>query len=305
MTYIIRKIFEAFVTFLGAALVVFVLVRLTGDPATALLPPETPPEVLEEFRAKHGLDEPLIVQLFAFISNAVTADFGTSLRYSQPVTELIVQRLPATLTLAFSAILIAISVGLPLGAVSALRRGSWVDSLGRFVGLFGQAVPTFYLGIILILVFSVSLRLLPSQGYGSASHLVLPGVSLAFFLIPVILRVTRASVLEALGQDHVLAWRTMGMPRRRILRQHVLRAAALPVVTVLGLQLGIALSGAIVTETVFAWPGIGQLLVGAITTRDFPIVQGIVILAVAFFLVINTIVDISYKLLDPRIGESI
>lgn len=301
--YMLRKLVEAAITFLGASLLVFVLVRLTGDPATALLPPETPPEVVEQFRATNGLDRPLVAQYATFLGNALTGDFGASIRYRQPVADLILQRLPATLILSFAAIFLAALVALPLGVLSALHRGSWIDSVGRFIGLFGQSVPTFYLGIILILVFSVGLRVLPSGGYGAAANMVLPVVSLAFFLIPVILRVTRGSVLEALGQDFVLAWRTQGMPRGRIVRQHVIKGAALPVVTILGLQLGVALSGAIVTETVFSWPGLGQLLVGAISTRDFPVVQGIVILAVAFFLVINTVIDLSYRLLDPRIGE--
>lgn len=302
MRYTLRKIFESVVTFIGASLLVFVLTRLTGDPATMLLPPETSPEVLAEFRAANGLDRPLITQYFTFMAHALTGDFGTSIRYRQPVAELIMQRLPATLILSFAAILVACLIALPLGVVSALRRGSWVDGVGRFLGIFGQSVPTFYLGILMILLFSVHLRWLPSGGYGSFANLVLPVLSLAFFLMPVVLRVTRGAVLETLGQDFVLAWRTQGMARPRIVRRHVLKAAALPVVTVLGLQLGVALSGAIVTETVFSWPGIGQLLVGSISSRDFPVVQGTVLLSVAFFLLINVIIDISYKFLDPRIG---
>lgn len=302
MRYTLRKMLEAVVTFIGASLLVFVLTRLTGDPATMLLPPETAPEVLAEFRAANGLDKPLITQYFTFMAHALTGDFGTSIRYRQPVAALITQRLPATLILSFAAIVMACLIALPLGVVSALRRGSWVDGIGRFLGIFGQSVPTFYLGILMILLFSVNLRWLPSGGYGSFANFVLPVLSLAFFLMPVILRVTRGAVLETLGQDFVLSWRTQGMPRPRIVRRHVLKAAALPVVTVLGLQLGVALSGAIVTETVFSWPGIGQLLIGAISSRDFPVVQGTVLLSVAFFLLINMIIDISYKFLDPRTG---
>lgn len=300
--FLVIRVLQALATFLGASILVFILVRLTGDPAAVLLPPETPKEAVEAFREANGLDQPPLLQYFTFLWNALSGDLGTSIRYRQPVVDLIGQRLPATFELSMAAIAIAAAVALPLGIVSGLRKNSWIDTVGRFVGMIGQSIPTFYLGILFIGLFSVALHILPAGGTGSILHLILPSVSLAFFLIPVILRVTRGAVLEVVGQDFIWAQRAKGLPRRQIVNVHVLRAAAIPVITVLGLQLGVALSGAIVTETVFSWPGIGQLLVNAISTRDFPVVQGIVLLSAAVFITINLLIDLIYRVIDPRIG---
>lgn len=300
--FFLRRFGQVILTLFGVSVIVFILVRLTGDPAAILLPPETPPAAVAAFRAANGLDQPWPVQYWTFLVHLFEGDLGNSIRYQQSVVSLIGERLSATGELAGGAILLSVVVALPLGILGALRRGSWVDSIGRVVGLFGQAVPTFYMGIILILIFSVSLRLLPAGGRGDFSNLILPWLSLGAFLVPLILRVTRGSVLEVLNQDYVRAARAKGMRERRVIVVHVLKASLIPVVTVLGLQVGIALSGAIVTETVFSWPGIGQLLVNAISSRDFPLVQGVVLFASAAFILINLVIDLVYRLLDPRIG---
>jgi ABC-type dipeptide/oligopeptide/nickel transport systems, permease components len=285
-------------------LLVFVVVRLTGDPTSVLLPPETPAEQVEEFRRANGLDLPLITQYFTFLGNLLTGDLGNSLRYGVPVSQLIAERLPATLELTLGAVIFSTTVGLILGVLGALRRGGAVDYAGRFLALAGQAVPTFFLGILLILLFGVVLQALPTVGRGTLANLILPSVTLGFFLLPLVLRVARGSVLDVVHQDYVRTARSKGMSEARVVSVHVLKSALIPVVTVLGLQVGAALSGAVVTEIVFAWPGLGQLLVNAVSTRDFPVVQGVVLFAAAVFVGINLLVDIAYSLLDPRIRLS-
>lgn len=301
---VVTRLLQAVPTLLGVTLLVFIVVRLTGDPTSVLLPPETPPEQVEEFRRAHGLDLPLFAQYFAFIGNLLGGDLGNSLRYGVPVAQLITDRLPATLELTLGAVIFSTTVGLILGIVGALRRGGAVDYAGRFLALAGQAVPTFFLGILLILLFGVVLQALPTVGRGTFANLILPSVTLGFFLLPLVLRVARGSVLDVIHQDYVRTARSKGMSETRVVGVHVLKSALIPVVTVLGLQVGAALSGAVVTEIVFAWPGLGQLLVNAVSTRDFPVVQGVVLFAAVVFVGINLLVDIAYSLLDPRIRLS-
>lgn len=298
------RLLQAVPTLLGVTLLVFVIVRLTGDPTSVLLPPETPPEQVAQFRMEHGLDLPLFAQYFSFLGNMAAGDLGNSLRYGVPVSQLIADRLPATLELTIGAVVFATVFGLVLGVAGALRRGKAVDYTGRFLALTGQAVPTFFLGIVLILIFGVWLQVLPTVGRGSFLNLIMPSVTLGLFLLPLVLRVTRGSVLDVAQQDYVRTARSKGMSEARVVSVHVLKSALIPVVTVLGLSVGAALSGAVVTETVFAWPGLGQLLVSAISTRDFPVVQGVVLFAAVIFVGINLIVDITYSFLDPRIRLS-
>ncbi len=301
ITFLLKRIGLAIPTLLGAAMLIFFVVRLTGDPAAILLPLGTPESVVNQFRIDKGLDQPLPIQFEHFLLDIVRGNFGTSIRYGLPVSQLLLERLPATLELALCGIALATVIALPLGIIGGLRHGSKVDYVGRFVALGFQAIPVFYLGILLILIFGVWLELLPTVGNFGPVSLILPSVTLAAYLIPIPLRVTRGAVLDVASQNYIRSAKGRGIPRLQIVLKHMLKNSMIPVVTVLGLQIGASLSGAIITEAVFGWPGIGRLLVDAISTRDFPVVQGVVIFATAAFIVVNLIVDVAYKVLDPRI----
>ncbi|PCK22211.1 hypothetical protein CHR55_32875 [Rhodococcus qingshengii] len=266
-----------------------------------MLPPTATASEIAEFRTQYGLDLSWPAQYMVFLKNVVTGSLGTSIRYDVPVTSLLADRLPATLALGGTALAFAVVLGLSLGILSAMRQGTWVDRLARSVAMTGQAVPTFYLGILLILVFGVWLSVFPTGGFVGPGSLVLPSVALGIALTPLIVRVTRASMLDVVRQDYVRTAHAKGLPSGRILRLHVVRNALIPVITIVGLQLGSALSGAVLTETVFSWPGVGRLLVDAISTRDFPVVQGVVLVAAVGFVFVNILVDFLVARLDPRI----
>lgn len=301
---ILFRVLQAIPTLLGVSIIVFLIVRMTGDPAAVLLPPEATRQAVKEFRHDNGLDLPLPLQFLYFLRNAVIGDLGTSLRYNTPVTGLISDRLGATVQLTAGAVVFATVVGLLLGVLGGLRPRRAVDHVGRTLAVIGQAVPTFFLGIVLILLFGVQLRWLPTIGAGDFRNLILPSITLGLFLLPIVLRVTRGSVRDVAQQDYIRTARAKGISERRVVGVHVLKGSLIPVVTVIGLQIGTALSGAVVTEVVFAWPGVGQLLVSSVTSRDFPVVQGVVLFAATVFVAVNLIVDLSYSLLDPRIRLS-
>jgi peptide/nickel transport system permease protein len=300
-TYILKRMIQVIPVLLGITIVAFVLVRLTGDPATIMLPPETPKETVDAFRKEYGLDQPVYIQYLQFIGGALTGDFGKSLRYKEPVSGLFLERLPATLELAFGSMAIAIFVGIPIGVLSAVKKNSWIDTVTRFLALFGQAVPSFYLGLMLIMIVSVQWRLLPTGGRGSMAQLVLPAITLGVHLLALTARFSRGAVLDVMRQDYVRTARAKGLNERLLLTRHVMKNAMIPIVTVVGLQVGAMFSGAVVTETVFSWPGIGRLMVQAISTRDFPIVQATVMIVALIFVVVNLLVDLTYAWLDPRI----
>lgn len=301
---VVFRLLQAVPTMLGVTVVVFLIVRLTGDPTLLILPENAPAEAVAAFRQKFGLDQPLIVQYFIFMGNLLQGDLGTSIRYQQPVAQLIAERIPATVQLALSAIVFSTVTGVILGTLGGLRRATWLDYTGRALALAGQAVPVFFMGIVLILIFGVWLRVLPTVGTGDFRNLILPAATLGFYLLPLVLRITRGSVLDVVHKDYVRTARSKGMPESRVVGVHVLKNSLIPIVTVLGLQVGSAISGSVVTEVIFSWPGIGQLLVNAIATRDFPVVQGVALFAASVFIVINIIVDIVYSALDPRIRLS-
>jgi ABC-type dipeptide/oligopeptide/nickel transport system permease component len=303
-TYIIKRLLQVIPVLLGITLVAFVLVRLTGDPATIMLPPEAPPETVAAFRQEYGLDQPIYIQYLRFIGDALRGDFGRSLRYREPVADLFLERLPATLELAFGAMFIAIFVGIPVGVVSAVKRNTWIDTITRFIALFGQAVPSFYLGLILIMIVAVQFRLLPTGGRGSWAQIVLPALTLGVHLLALTARFSRGAVLDVMRQDYIRTGRAKGLNERVLLSRHVMKNAMIPIVTVIGLQVGAMFSGAVVTETVFSWPGIGRLMVQAISTRDFPIVQATVMIVAMIFVIVNLLVDLTYAWLDPRIKYS-
>lgn len=300
-TYILKRIVQVLPVMVGITVVAFVLVRLTGDPATFMLPPETPRETVEQFRRENGLDQPIYVQYVRFVGNAMQGDFGKSLRYREPVTTLFLERLPATVELAAGAMALAILAGIPVGILSAVKRNSWIDTLTRCIALFGQAVPSFYLGLMLIMIVAVQWRLLPTGGRGDPQQLVLPALTLGVHLLALTARFSRGAVLDVLRQDYVRTGRAKGLGEQLLLSRHVMKNAMIPIVTVIGLQVGATFSGAVVTETVFSWPGIGRLMVQAITTRDFPIVQATVMIVAFIFVMVNLLVDLTYAWLDPRI----
>jgi ABC-type dipeptide/oligopeptide/nickel transport system permease component len=274
---------------------------LSGDPAVLMAGESWTEQQLEDFRQKMGFDRPWFEQYADFLAKAVRGDFGVSLRQQQPTFSLIMQRMPATIELALSALLISIGVGVPLGVFAAIRRGSVWDGMLMLAGLIGQAVPVFWLSLLLVMVFSVRLGWLPVAGYGSFRHLVLPAVTLSMFSTAYIARMTRSSMLEVLGGDYVRTAWAKGLTARAVIVRHALRNALIPLVTVIGLQVGWLLGGAVITETIFAWPGVGRLTIQAVQGKDLPLVQASVTVLATIFVVVNLLVDILYTYLDPRI----
>ena len=285
----------------GVSLVVFGLVHLSGDPVLLMVSSDAPPDVVATTRHALGLDRPLLEQFADYVTRVAQGDLGTSLRSSRPVAALIRERLPATVELTVAALLIAVAIAIPAGIVSAVKRGSALDRLAMVGAVAGQAVPIFWLALLLIAFFGVYLRWLPVFGRGSLAHLVLPAVSLSTVILGRLARLVRGSMLEVLGQDYVRTARAKGVGEVRVLAGHALKNAAIPIVTLLGLQFAQLLGGAVVTETIFAWPGIGRLVVEAIFNRDFPVVQGVVLVVSLIFVAVNLLVDLAYAALDPRI----
>ncbi len=302
--FLVRRLAQAGVVVLGVSFVVFLLLHLTGDPTLLLLPPDATAEEIRRFRSSMGFDDPFFVQYARFLGGALRGDFGVSLRHGEPAMGLVIERLPATFELSSAAMLVALAVALPAGVVSAVRRNTPVDYLSTTVALLGQSMPTFWLGIMLILIFSVRLGLLPSSGRGDLEHLVLPALTLGLFTTARMMRLTRSGMLEVLGQDYVRTARAKGMSEAPIVWKHALRNAAVPIVTIAGLELGALLGGSVITETIFAWPGVGRLSVQAIYNRDYPVVQAAVFVLATTFVVVNLVVDILYTYLDPRIRTS-
>jgi peptide/nickel transport system permease protein len=286
---------------LGVSVAVFALVHLSGDPVLLMVSPDAPPDVVTTTRHALGFDQPLYEQFARYLGNALQGNLGVSLRMNRPVTTLILERLPATLHLTVAALVIAVVVAIPAGIVSAVRRGTLMDRLAMAGAVAGQAVPIFWLALLLIAFFGVRLRWLPVYGSGSLAHFVLPAVSLSTIIMGRLARLVRSSMLEVLGQDYVRTARAKGVGEWRVLAVHALKNAAIPIVTLLGLQFAQLLGGAVVTETIFAWPGIGRLVVEAIFNRDFPVVQGVVLVVSLIFVAVNLLVDLSYAVLDPRI----
>lgn len=300
--YILRRLALAVPTLVGVTVVVFALIRLVpGDPARLFLGLQASEEEVQRLRVQLGLDQPLPVQYVRFLGRLLQGDLGRSVVTGEPVAREIAARLPATVQLAVASTLVATAAGVAAGVVSATRQYSWLDYLVMTVALAGISLPVFWLGLMLMLLFSVHLRWLPAGGYGTPAHLVLPTVALAAFSVAIIARMTRSSLLEVLHQDYVRTAWAKGLGSRAVVLRHALKNALIPVVTVIGLQFGGLLGGAILTETVFAWPGMGRLLVGAIVARDYPVVQGAVLVFAALFTLVNLAVDVLYAYVDPRI----
>lgn len=325
-----RRIFGAVPVLLGMSFLVFLLMQLApGDPVTLLLGEDAEPHEIEQVTREWGLDQPIVVQYWQFLTQAVRGNFGESMRYGEPVTQLVAERLPATVELALASLLVAIVIALPIGVYSAIRHNSLWDHSGMTLALVGISVPNFWLGIMLIFFLGGQLNLLPVAGrltYGvnvtpvtnlvlldaliegnlagfwdAVKHLLLPAVTLGTSFAAIITRISRSSVLEVIRQDYITTARAKGLSERRVIWKHTLRNALITIITILGLQLGALLSGSVITETVFSWPGIGSLLIQAITTRDYKLAQGVIFFFAMVYFVINLLVDLLYTWVDPRI----
>jgi ABC-type dipeptide/oligopeptide/nickel transport system permease component len=300
--FLARRLVLTLPVLLGVATLVFSLIHLIpGDPAQAMLGEAAPQSDVEELRRQLGLDRPLIEQYGAFLRGLAKGDLGTSLRTGQPVTEQILERMPATFELAAAAMFVAIAFSMPLGIAAAVRRGTAVDHAAMTVSLAGVSVPNFWLGPLLAIVFAVELGWLPVSGRGTWAHLILPAVSLGAALAAILARMTRATMLEELREQYVQAARARGVSRSRAVLRHAFRNSLIPVVTLVGLQFGAVLTGAVITETIFAWPGIGRLLIQSIGFRDYPLVQGCILLIALTYVGVNLLTDVVYGFLDPRI----
>jgi peptide/nickel transport system permease protein len=302
LRFIVRRLLLTIPVLLGVATLVFSLIHLVpGDPVQAMLGDSATPQDVADVRARLGLDKPLPVQYGAFLNNVSRGNLGISLRTNQPVTAAIAERMPATFELAFAAMAVATAIALPLGIVAAVRAGTLADYGATTLALIGISIPNFWLGPLMAIVFSISLGWLPVSGRGSAAHLILPAITLGAPLAAVLARMTRASVIEELRELYVLAARARGVSRLRAVVRHAFRNSLIPIVTVLGLQFGAVLTGAVITETIFAWPGVGRLLIQSINFRDYPMVQGCILLIAVTYVAMNLLTDLVYGLLDPRI----
>jgi ABC-type dipeptide/oligopeptide/nickel transport system permease component len=302
LRFLARRLALTVIVLLGVATLVFSLIHLIpGDPAQAMLGEAASQKDVEDLRRRLGLDRPLLEQYSHFLRGAVGGDLGKSFRTGEPVTSQIVERMPATMELAAAAMVVAVVVAIPLGIAAAVRRGTFVDHSAMALALSGVSIPNFWLGPLLAIVFAVELGWLPVSGRGTWAHLVLPAISLGAALAAILARMMRATLLEELREVYVIAARARGVSRARAVLRHAFRNSLIPVVTIIGLQFGAVLTGAVITETVFAWPGIGRLLIQSIGFRDYPLVQGCILLIAVTYVAVNLLTDLLYGVLDPRI----
>ena len=302
--FIIGRVIQSIVSMFVVSIVVFALVRLSGDPIQIMMPAEASKADIELVRAHLGLDRPWTVQYWRFLTQALQGDFGRSVRFRRPALDLVAERYGATLELGGLAVLIVIAIALPVGVYSAVRRGSALDYAARAFAALGQAVPPFWLGLVLVLIFGVMLHLLPTSGRGTPLHVLLPGITLGWFAVAGLMRLTRSSMLDVLGSEYVKLARFKGLPERRVIWRHAFKNAALPVVTFAALLFVALLNGSIIVETVFGWPGLGLLVIEAVDSRDYPIVQTVVLFLSAMYIGVNLLVDVLYAYLNPKIRYS-
>ncbi|MBX3140217.1 MAG: ABC transporter permease [Trueperaceae bacterium] len=300
--FLVSRLAQAAFVLLGVSFTVFALSHLSGDPVSLMVGPTATQADIDALRRSMNLDHPFFSQYAAFLGGVLRGDFGTSLWQHQPAIGLVLERFPYTIQLAAAALLLALLVAVPLGILSAVFRNSFLDRLAIGTSLVGQSVPGFWLGLLLILLFSVTLRLLPTGGSGSLKHLILPAVTLASFTMGRIARLVRTNMLEVLGSDSLRTARAKGLREFTVVIKHGLRNAAIPIVTLIGLDASALLGGAVITETIFAWPGLGRLVVQAISQRDFPLVQAATLCIAVIVVGVNLLVDLSYSLLDPRVN---
>ncbi len=302
--FVIRRLMQGLVSIVGASMIIFLISRLSGDPILILLPNDAPPSLIEETRRNLGLDLPIWQQYLIFAQNALHGDFGNSYRWEMPALDLILDRLPATVQLAICGLGFSVAIAVPVGVLSAVHRGGWIDRIGRVFAMLGQAMPAFWVGLLLILVFAIHLNWLPAFGHGTPAHIILPAISLGWYPVAAQTRIVRSAMLDVLDSDHVRLSRALGTPERLIVWKYALRNAAVPLLTMLGVYFAAMLGGAFVVETIFAWPGVGRTVVEAVFSRDFPVVQAGVLFTSILFVLSNLLVDISYGVVDPRIRDA-
>ncbi len=299
--YLLRRLYQAMIVFFVVTLIVFIVLYISGNPVELLMPPDAPPRDVEEVRRMFDLDKPLPVQYGLFLKNAVQGNLGVSYYHGQPALQLVLERLPASLELVITSIMISLIFALPLGVLASTRRGKTLDRICLLGSLVGISAPPFLIGIVFILIFAVALQWLPSSGRGTWAHLVLPATSLALYRLALFLRLIRAGMLDVMTQDFIRTARAKGISEKRVIYKHALKNTLIPFVTIAGMQMGSLLAGAIVTERVFAWPGMGRLFLASIEVMDFPVIIAWALVVTAIFLTINLVVDIIYVWLDPRI----
>jgi peptide/nickel transport system permease protein len=299
--FILRRLLRSIVVLWGISTIVFLVMRLSGDPVMLLLPQDATQEDIARVSHQLGLDRPLHVQYGIFLVNLLRLDFGQSIHFRQPAIQVALERVPATLELATAAFLWAITIAVPIGVIAAMKPYSILDNTLMLTALFGMSAPTFFVGIMLILLLSLGLGLFPTGGRGDLSHLVLPAITLGAYTMAAVARLTRSAMLEVIRTDYIRTARAKGLMERMVVYKHALKNAAIPVVTIMGIQLGMLLGGAVVTETVFSWPGIGRLAIQSIYSRDYNIVQCTVFMTACWFVAVNFAVDLIYGWLDPRI----
>jgi peptide/nickel transport system permease protein len=299
--YLLQRVVQGFGTLLVISLIVFLLARLSGDPLQIMLPEESTAADYAIAAKYWGFDRSLTEQYLTFLGNALRGDLGTSIRLRRPALELVWERLPATLQLAGAAIFVSLVIAIPIGVLSAVKRDTPLDYFGKVIALIGQSMPSFWLGIVLIWVFAVTLGWLPASGSGGPQHFVLPAIALGWYQVAAVMRLVRSAMLDVLDSEYVKLARIKGVAERGVVWKHCLRNAAIPPLTYIGFIVAVLLTGSLVIETVFAWPGIGLLAIDAVRYRDFPVVQTVVLLYAAKYVVINLLVDVAYVYVDPRI----
>jgi ABC-type dipeptide/oligopeptide/nickel transport system permease component len=299
--FLARRVIDLLITVVGVSTLTFVVLRMTGDPVDFMLPPEATPQMAAEVRRQLGLDAPLIEQYGRFMLGALRGDLGESFRYREPAVVLVHRAIGPTLSLALVSIAVAVVVSVPLGILAAVYRNTVIDKAAMVLTMFGQSMPFFWLGIMLIIFFAVDLQWVPTSGSGTAAHYVLPTITLASYALARFARLTRSSMLDVLGQDYMRTARSKGLGRAAVVVRHGLRNAAIPVVTLIGLHFSILMGGAVVTETIFAWPGLGRLVITSIYLRDYPVVQAGVLYMAVVFVAVNSLLDLSYWVIDPTI----
>lgn len=299
--FILKRTFDSLVAFAGILLIVFCLIRVSGDPVSLMAPQDATPEEVAALRAEWGLDQPLWVQFGSYLRNLGNGDLGYSYRFNRPAVELVSERLPATLQLSLTSLLISLLISFPIGIYTAVRKDTFSDHVGRLVGLLGQATPSFWLALMLILVFSVRFHLLPTSGRGTLAQVVMPAFVLGWLSTASLIRLLRSSMLDVLDSEYVKLARIKGVPEHVIIWKHALRNAAIPVVTILAIRFGHVIDGSVIVETIFAWPGVGQLAVQSIFARDYPVVQTTLLFVAVSVIATNFLCDFVYTWIDPRI----
>jgi peptide/nickel transport system permease protein len=299
--YVARRVLQGLFSIVGASIVIFVITRLSGDPVVLMLPPEAPEDVVQRVRESLRLDLPLWQQYLGFAADALRGDFGQSYRWQMPALDLVLERLPATIYLAVVALLFSIAIAVPFGVLSAVYRGSWFDRFAKGFAMLGQAMPNFWVGLLMILFFSIQLGWLPAYGSGTPAHVIMPAIALGWYPVAAQTRIVRSAMLDVLDSDYIRMGRSVGAPERVLVWKYALRNAAVPLITMQGVYFAAMLGGSFVVEVVFAWPGLGRTVVEALFARDFPVVQAGVLFSAVVFVLANLLVDLSYGIVDPRI----